>query len=156
MNFVLVFVLMMSGCWTVFFPRPVSAEAAFEITRVEWSVLRSVLIIAGKGTSGAAVVIQNADSGVDLGSATIGKNRRWRLKVKDIDPVPCRVQATTDEQIQASPVSNAPADCGSVKPPPEVVVFGVEPDYIGWSMELFPSVTKSLPALLAAVGNEIK
>jgi hydrogenase maturation protease len=38
---------------------------------------------------------------------------------------------------------------------PEVVVFGVEPDHIGWSMELSPSVTKSLPALLEAVKNEI-
>jgi hypothetical protein len=36
------------------------------------------------------------------------------------------------------------------------VVFGVEPDHIGWSMELSPSVTKSLPALLEAVKNEIR
>ncbi len=40
--------------------------------------------------------------------------------------------------------------------PPEVVVFGVEPDHIGWSMELSPSVTKSLPALVEAVNNEIR
>ena len=40
--------------------------------------------------------------------------------------------------------------------PPEVVVFGVEPDNIGWSMELSPAVTKSLPALFAAVENEVR
>jgi hydrogenase maturation protease len=38
---------------------------------------------------------------------------------------------------------------------PEVVVFGVEPDHIGWSMELSPSVARSLPALVEAVNKEI-
>jgi hydrogenase maturation protease len=38
---------------------------------------------------------------------------------------------------------------------PETVVFGVEPDHIGWSLELSAPVAKALPALLEAVRNEI-
>ena len=38
---------------------------------------------------------------------------------------------------------------------PEIIVFGVEPGHIGWSMDLSPSVTISLPALLDAVKNSI-
>jgi len=38
---------------------------------------------------------------------------------------------------------------------PEIVVFGVEPDHIGWSMALSPAVAKSLPAVVEAVKNEI-
>jgi len=38
---------------------------------------------------------------------------------------------------------------------PDVQAVGkVEPDHIGWSMELSPSVTKSLPALIEAIQNE--
>lgn len=39
---------------------------------------------------------------------------------------------------------------------PEVVVFGVEPDRIEWSMELSPQVAKAVPFLLEAVRKEIE
>jgi hydrogenase maturation protease len=38
--------------------------------------------------------------------------------------------------------------------PPEVLVFGVEPSYIGWSMELSPQVTNALAFLLESVKKE--
>ena len=38
---------------------------------------------------------------------------------------------------------------------PETVVFGVEPDHIGWSLELSTPVANALPALLEAVRKEI-
>ena len=40
--------------------------------------------------------------------------------------------------------------------PPEVLVFGVEPFNIGWSMELSPQVTKAMAFLLESVQMEIK
>jgi len=42
------------------------------------------------------------------------------------------------------------------KVPPEVLVFGVEPSYIGWSMELSPPVSNALAFLVEAVKMEIK
>lgn len=44
---------------------------------------------------------------------------------------------------------------GRTEPPP-VMVFGVEPEMIGWSMSLSPSVAKSLPYLVEAVLRELK
>jgi hydrogenase maturation protease len=41
------------------------------------------------------------------------------------------------------------------KEPPEVIVLGVEPAHMGWSMELSPPVTKGLQALLDAVFQEV-
>ncbi len=38
--------------------------------------------------------------------------------------------------------------------PPDVLVFGVEPSYIGWSMELSPPVTNALAFLLESVKKE--
>ena len=40
--------------------------------------------------------------------------------------------------------------------PPEVLVFGVEPAHVGWSLELSEVVKDALPELLIAVENEIK
>ena len=39
---------------------------------------------------------------------------------------------------------------------PEVSVFGVEPAYIGWSLDLSPQVTDALKVLLECVKTEIK
>ena len=39
--------------------------------------------------------------------------------------------------------------------PPEVLVFGVEPSYIGWSMELSGPVTNALAFLLESVKKEM-
>jgi hydrogenase maturation protease len=39
---------------------------------------------------------------------------------------------------------------------PGGVILGVEPDHIGWSMSLSPSVEKALPKLLEAVRKEIR
>jgi len=38
---------------------------------------------------------------------------------------------------------------------PEVEVFGVEPDYMGWSLDLSPKVSDAMPALLDAVRKAI-
>jgi hydrogenase maturation protease len=38
---------------------------------------------------------------------------------------------------------------------PEVIVIGIEPARIEWSMELSPEVSEALPAVLAAVEEEI-
>ncbi len=39
--------------------------------------------------------------------------------------------------------------------PPRVLVFGVEPEQVNWSMTLTSSVTRSLPCLLEAVRKEL-
>lgn len=44
---------------------------------------------------------------------------------------------------------------GRTEPPP-VMVFGVEPETIGWSMALSPSVAESLPYLVEAVLRELQ
>ena len=38
---------------------------------------------------------------------------------------------------------------------PEVLVFGVEPSYLGWSMELSPQIKSAMPFLIEAVQQEI-
>jgi hydrogenase maturation protease len=38
---------------------------------------------------------------------------------------------------------------------PQVMVFGVEPEMIGWSMELSDQVAKSIPHLIEAVKQEL-
>ena len=38
---------------------------------------------------------------------------------------------------------------------PEMIVFGVEPERIDWSLELSPAVARALPVLLDAVRREI-
>ena len=38
---------------------------------------------------------------------------------------------------------------------PQVMVFGVEPEMIGWSMELSDQVAKSMPHLIEAVKKEL-
>lgn len=40
--------------------------------------------------------------------------------------------------------------------PPPVTVFGVEPQSLGWSMDLSPQVAESMPYLIEAVLNEIQ
>jgi hydrogenase maturation protease len=40
--------------------------------------------------------------------------------------------------------------------PPEVLVLGVEPFYLGWSMELSPQVTDALAFLIESVKREIR
>ncbi|MGB3212974.1 MAG: hydrogenase maturation protease [Desulforhopalus sp.] len=47
------------------------------------------------------------------------------------------------------------AIAGRSEPLP-IMVFGVEPKEIGWSMTLSPAVTKSLPYLIDAVQEELK
>lgn len=42
------------------------------------------------------------------------------------------------------------------KDTPEVLVLGVEPAYIDWSMELSPQVAKAIPVLLEAVWGELE
>lgn len=44
---------------------------------------------------------------------------------------------------------------GRTTPPPPVMVFGMEPAEVGWSMELSPAVAASLPYLLEAVRVEL-
>ena len=44
---------------------------------------------------------------------------------------------------------------GRAEPPP-VMVFGVEPEMIGWSMALSPSIAESLPYLVEAVLRELQ
>ena len=39
--------------------------------------------------------------------------------------------------------------------PPEVMVFGVEPSHIGWSMDLSPQVANALTFLIESVKREI-
>ncbi len=40
--------------------------------------------------------------------------------------------------------------------PPEIVVFGVQPELVGWSMELSHTVAVSLPHLIDAVIKEVE
>lgn len=42
------------------------------------------------------------------------------------------------------------------KNPLPIIVFGVEPDAIGWSMTLSPTVSESMPSLIEAVQEELR
>lgn len=41
------------------------------------------------------------------------------------------------------------------KEPPEVVVIGIEPEVIGWSMELSAAVAEAVPHVIATVQKEV-
>jgi hypothetical protein len=83
-------------------------------TKAEWKADKSELKVEGLGSADSVVVIRNADSLEELGSATTDEKGKWKFKLKNLHPdeVPCRVQAEeSGNQSQEHKVKNAP-DCG--------------------------------------------
>jgi hypothetical protein len=83
------------------------------ITKAEWKADKLELKVEGRGSTGSEVVILNADSTEELGSATTDANGIWKFRLKNQNPagVPCRVQAESGNQFLENDVKNAP-DCG--------------------------------------------
>ena len=98
----------------------------FDIDRARWNADRNVLAVRGGGDDGERVRIANAyDPTQDLGSRRVSGDD-WKVRVKGLETVPCRVRATqSDGSVAEADVRNAPANCasgGPVTPPPPPVV----------------------------------
>jgi hypothetical protein len=92
-------------------------ETPLTITTAKWDDSRSQLYVAGRGTAGATVVVLEADTLAELGSTTVKRRGNWRLRLRNLSPAPCRIQAESGEQIQDQDVSDAPLECDASEPP---------------------------------------
>lgn len=76
-------------------PTPVTT---LSVTRAEWQKSRATLIAEGKGDIGAIVVINNAETGVQLGAVSVNSRGIWRFSRKNPKPVPKRLRVTSANQ----------------------------------------------------------
>jgi len=65
----------------------------------------------------ATVVILDDDTLAELGTSTVNRRGRWRLRLRALSPAPCRVLAESGEQNQDISVSGAPSECDVTSPP---------------------------------------
>jgi len=89
-----------------------SGSSNFRISEAKWDAEKSRLKVKGKGTRNLTVTVTNAGTGANIGSSRVSKDKKWKVKVKHPDTVPCRVKAEqSDGQYAERDVKNAPADC---------------------------------------------
>jgi hypothetical protein len=81
------------------------------MTRAKWERERSELRLEGKGAEGKIVMVKAASTSTILGTATVDSEGKWRFRLYDPSPVPCRVMAECDGQTLERDVEDAPADC---------------------------------------------
>ena len=93
------------------------AETALTITKAEWVDSRSRLDVAGRGTAGATVVVSDPATLAELGTTTVSRRGSWRLRLRNLSPAPCSIQAKSGGQIQDQDVSNAASECAATEPP---------------------------------------
>lgn len=88
--------------------RPVTA---FAVTKAEWDDEETRLTVEGKAQWGTVVTVASAASGTVLGTATATADQKWRLRVSDPRPVPCRIRASANGQQLERAVDGAPVTC---------------------------------------------
>lgn len=100
---------------------PVPAATRFTINEAKWERDDAELEIKGRAPAGA--VIQFRDSALDrsIGTATANRKGKWRLKLRRLETVPCRIAATYDGRQIETAVEDAPRDCSAAPAPPEPV-----------------------------------
>ncbi len=86
------------------------------ITKAEWKADNSELKVEGLASADSVVMIRNADSLEELGSATTDEEGKWKFLLQDPAGVPCRVQAESGSQFRENDVQNAPDDCVAGSP----------------------------------------
>ena len=84
----------------------------FKLEEAKWDSEKHRLKVKGKGDRGETVTVTNAGSGLFIGSDDVNKDGKWKVKKKNLSPVPCRVRAEqSDGQYAEKDVKEAPADC---------------------------------------------
>jgi len=92
-------------------------NSVFEIKKALWENDDGQLKIKGRyNRPGADIIIRNAKTNVLLGTATVRKSRKWKLKALIVDTVPCRIEAQAGDEIQQKEVEGAPANCDESPP----------------------------------------
>ena len=83
------------------------------IDQAEWSNGRDRLTVEGRKDRRASVTVVNAfDPTQVIGSDNDTRDRDWRVRASNPNPVPCRVRAiSSDGQTAERDVSRAPANC---------------------------------------------
>jgi hypothetical protein len=86
-----------------------SAAASLSISRASWS--GGKLYVSGTAPGGPSITIENAATGVALGTAKVEDNGRWRAVFENLARVPCRVRAAHPTGRVERAVSGAPSTC---------------------------------------------
>jgi hypothetical protein len=88
----------------------------FSIKKAEWKAGDGELRVEGEGTKGATVSLENAVSGAVIWPATVPMTEtEWKIRVRSVSPVPCRVRARqSDGSVAERDVKDRPSDCGPV------------------------------------------
>ena len=95
------------------------------------------------GRAERLVVIDAVQAGGSPGSI-------YRMPFDQVRP------AATVAGLHGFDLSRALALAGRADAPERVVILGVEPGHIGWSLELSPAVAEAVPFLLDAVRAEVE
>jgi hypothetical protein len=85
------------------------------ITNAEWNAKNNTLVVQGEGAARKeSVVVTDADTGVEVRTATAVDGGRWKLRVKNPASVPCRVQAQWQSDTVEESVVSAPGCPGAL------------------------------------------
>ncbi|MBI4773246.1 MAG: hydrogenase small subunit [Deltaproteobacteria bacterium] len=95
---------------------PGPGAVPFEFSKAEWRSDTKELRLEGKASPGSNAQLFDAYSGDLLGSAVAASDGKWKLRLPDPRPVPCRVRADCGSTSLEMAVKDAPSDCGSVGP----------------------------------------
>ncbi len=87
------------------------------ISRARWNAETGKLLVAGRAPNGASVEILDAATGASIATGETGRSGRFRLYVS-AQATPCALVAKANGLTSnRTPVANAPATCGNIKPP---------------------------------------
>ena len=91
-------------------------EIPFRIQDAEYNEETELLIVVGKGQH--RCVVEIFYPGGEFIGSTIVPDKRWRFTIRDLEPVPCAVEAVQvetqdcDYGYDTMQVDDAPDDCG--------------------------------------------
>ncbi len=77
---------------------PPPAKDPLKITKASWDAKKTLLSVEGVGGKGNIVTVYNADTGKQLGAASVGLDRKWKFQQKKPSPVPKRLRAQSAGQ----------------------------------------------------------
>lgn len=88
----------------------VGRAASLSVTKAAWKGKSQVLTIIGKGPSGKAISILDAETQDLMAAGAINAKGRWKVRVKlsESDDVACRIAASSDGDVVEKDVSAAP------------------------------------------------
>jgi len=94
--------------------KPVAVKV--KVDKVKWDNKRKELLVQGKGTlKNASVKILNAATGQSIDQGNTNKKGKWKVKIKQLSEVPCKVRVEISKDTQTGAVEKmvrkAPKDC---------------------------------------------